>query len=149
MLSRIFQLLLVGCVVTSSVWAADDPFVGKWKINQSKSTLTDEMKVEAAGANKYTFTFGPDQVDTVVADGTDQPALQGTTLSVMVEGPNNWKVVRKMKGRVLLTAYWKLSEDGKTLKDDFTQYLPDGLTLFSQHWLCPMFTSGRQGLQVF
>jgi hypothetical protein len=132
MVSRILRLLLVACVVTSSVWAANDPFVGKWKVNPSKSTLTDEMKVEAVGANKYALTFGPGQVDTIVADGSDQPALQGTTLSVTVVGPNNWKVVRKMKGRTLLTAYWTLSEDGKTLNDAFTQYLPDGTTLFSQ-----------------
>lgn len=131
MLSRIFQLLLVACVVTSLVRAADDPFVGKWKVNPSKSTLTDEMQIEAVGANKYTFTFGPGQVDTIIADGTDQPALQGTTLSVTVVGPNNWKVVRKVKGRTLLTANWKLSEDGKTIDDAFTQYLPDALTLFS------------------
>src|SRR5579864_9253189 len=105
MLNRIFQLLTVACVVTSSVWAANDPFVGKWKVNPSKSTLTDEVKVDAVGANKYTFTFGPGQVDTIVADGSDQPALEGTTLSVTVEGPNNWKVVRKIKGRMLLTAH--------------------------------------------
>ena len=74
MLSRIFQLLLGACMVTSSVWAANDPFVGKWKVKPSKSKLNDEMKVEAVGANKYTFTFGPGQVDTVVADGSDQPA---------------------------------------------------------------------------
>jgi len=127
-----FALLLVAGVFTSSVWTANDPFVGKWKVNPSRSKLTDEMKVEAMGANKYTFTFGPGQVDTIVADGSDQPALLGTTLSVTVEGPNNWKVVRKMKGRTLLTAYWTLSEDGKTLNDAFTQYLPDGTTLFSQ-----------------
>jgi len=132
MLNRTFPLLLVACVVTSSVWAANDPFVGKWKVNRSKSKLTDEMKVEAVGANKYTFTFGPGQVDTIVADGSDQPALQGTTLSVTVEGPNKWKVVRKKEGRTLLTAHWTLSEDGKTLNDAFTQYLPDGTTLFSQ-----------------
>lgn len=132
MLSRIFQLLLVGCLVTNTLWSAQDPFVGKWKVNPSKSKLNDEMKVEAVGGNKYTFTFGPGQVDTVVADGSDQPALQGTTLSVTVEGPNNWKVVRKMKGRMLLTARWTLSEDGKTLNDAYTQYLPDGTTLFAQ-----------------
>ena len=132
MSNRTFPLLLAACVVTSSVWAANDPFVGKWKVNSSKSTLTDEMKVESVGANKYTFTFGPGQVDTIVADGSDQPALQGTTLSVTVVGPNKWKVVRKMKGRALLTAYWTLSEDGKTLNDAFTQYLPDGTTFFSQ-----------------
>jgi len=131
MLSRTFRLLLVACLCTSSVWAANDPFVGKWKVNPSKSKLTDEMKVEVAGANRYALTFGPDQVDTVVADGSDQPALSGTTLSITVKGPNKWQIVRKMKGRTLLTADWTLSEDGKTLNDAFTQYLPDGLTLFS------------------
>src|ERR1700758_1300291 len=124
--------LAVVCLTIGKLGAADDPLIGKWKVDPSKSKLYDEMKVEAVGANKYTFTFGPGQVDTVVADGSDQPALQGTTLSVTVEGPNNWKVVRKMKGRMLLTARWTLSEDGKTLNDAFRQYLPDGTTLFSQ-----------------
>jgi len=132
MLSRTLRLLLVACLSTNSVWAANDPFVGRWKVNPSKSKLNDEMKVEVAGANKYALTFGPDQVDTVVADGSDQPALNGTTLSITVKGPNKWEIVRKMKGRTLLTADWTLSEDGKTLNDAFTQYLPDGLTLFSQ-----------------
>jgi len=132
MLSRIFQLLLVVGLVTGTLWAADNPFVGKWKVNPSKSKLNDEMKVEVAGANRYAITFGPGAVDTVVADGSDQPALSGTTLSITVKGPNSWEIIRKMKGRTLLTAYWTLSEDGKTLNDAFTQYLPDGTTLFSQ-----------------
>ena len=132
MLSRTFRLLLVGCLITSSAWAANNPFVGKWKVNPSKSKLNDEMKVEVAGANRYTITFAPGLVDTVVADGSDQPALEGTSLSVTVKGPNSWEVVRKMKGRTLLRALWTLSEDGKTLNDAFTQYLPDGTTLFSQ-----------------
>jgi hypothetical protein len=33
---------------------------------------------------------------------------------------------------VIIRAQWTLSEDGKTLKDAFTQYLPDGTALFSQ-----------------
>ena len=132
MLSRTLQLLLAGCLMTGTLWAADNPFVGKWKVNPSKSKLYDEMKVEVAGTNRYTFTFGPGEVETVVADGSDQPALSGTTLSVTVKGPNSWEVVRKMKGRTLLVAQWTLSEDGKTLNDAFTQYLPDGTTLFSQ-----------------
>jgi hypothetical protein len=129
---RISQLLLVVCLVTSSGWAADDPFVGKWRVNPSKSKLNDEMQVENAGANRYAFNLGPGAVDTVVADGSDQPAMSGTTLSITVKGPNSWEVVRKMKGRVLIRAHWTLSEDGKAINDAFTQYLPDGTTLFSQ-----------------
>jgi hypothetical protein len=132
MLNRTLQLLLAGCLMTGTLWAADNPYVGKWKVNPSMSQINDEMKVEVAGANRYAITFGPGQVDTVVADGSDQPALSGTTLSITVKGPNRWEIIRKMKGRTLLTAYWTLSEDGKTLNDAFTQYLPDGTTLFSQ-----------------
>ncbi len=128
MVSRTFRFLLVAGLVTSSVWAANDPFVGKWKVNPSKSKLNDEMKVEVAGANRYAITFAPGFVDTVVADGTDQSALRGTTLSVTVKGPKSWVVVRKMKGRTLLTAYWTLSEDGKTLHDAYTEFAPDGST---------------------
>ncbi len=132
MSNRTVQLLLVSLLMAGTLWAADNPFVGKWKVDPSKSVLIDEIKVEAAGASRYTFTFGPGQVDTVVTDGSDQPAFSGTTLSVTVKGPNSWEVTRKMKGRTLLTAHWTLSDDGKTLNDDFTQYLPDGTTLFSQ-----------------
>ncbi len=132
MLSRALQLLWAGCLMTGSLWAADNPFVGKWKVNPSMSKLYDEMKVEAAGANRYAITFGPGQMDSIVADGSDQPALSGTTLSITVKGPNRWQIIRKMKGRTLLTANWTLSDDGKTLNDAFTQFLPDGTTLFSQ-----------------
>lgn len=129
MLNRTFQLLLVACLVTGALWGANDPFVGKWKVNPSKSKLTDEMKVEVAGPNRYAITFAPGAVDTIVADGTDQPGLQGTALSITVEGPNTWKVTRKREGRTLITANWTLSGDGKTLTDSFTGYPPDGSTL--------------------
>ncbi len=128
MLSRIFRLLLVACLVTGSVWAANDPLFGKWKVNPSKGKLNDEMKVEVAGANRYAITFAPGVVDTIVADGTDQPAPSGTTLSITVKGPSSWVVIRKQEGRTLLTGYWTLSEDGKTLNDACTKYAPDGST---------------------
>jgi hypothetical protein len=127
---RSFLSLPVVCLAIGTSWAANDPFVGKWKVNPSKSKLIDEMKVEAVGENKYVMTFDPDAVDTIVADGTDQPAVNGTTLSITVKGPKSWEIIRKMKGRLLLKADWTLSENGKTLNDAFTQYLPSGLTLF-------------------
>lgn len=140
---RIRHLTLAVCVVTGMLWAADDPFVGKWKVNPSKSKLTDEMKVDALGANRYVLTFGPGAVDTIVADGTDQPALEGTTLSVTVEGPNNWKVVRKKEGRTIIIGLWTLSGDGKTLDDDYTEYRPDGSTM-KLHYIYER-TAGRSG----
>ena len=131
-LLRSLLSLPVVCLAIGTLWAANDPFVGKWKVNPSKSKLTDEMKVEAAGTNRYKITFAPGAVDTIVANGSDQPGLSGTTLSITVKGPYNWTVVRKKDGRTLLSADWTLSADGKTLNDAFTQYLPDRTTLFSQ-----------------
>jgi len=126
MLNRIFQSLLFIGLITGTLSAASDPFIGKWKVNPGKSKMTDEMKLEAAGANKYVFTFQPGAVDTIVVDGTEQPAVSGTTLSITPKGSNNWIVVRKKDGRMLLSADWTLSADGKTLADDFTGYQSDG-----------------------
>jgi len=128
MAKRAFHLLLVACLAAGTLWAANDPFVGKWKLNPSKSKLTDQMKVEAIGANKYAIDFGGGATEKIVADGTDQPGLDGTTLSITVEGPKTWKVVRKKDGRTLVTGIWKLSEDGQTLSDAFTANRPNGST---------------------
>ncbi|HLJ47351.1 MAG TPA: hypothetical protein VKU01_15145 [Bryobacteraceae bacterium] len=113
------------CLVTGVLLAANEPFLGKWKVNPSKSRLTDEMKVEVVGENKYAITFGPGAVDTIVADGTDQPAVQGTTLSVTEEGAKNWKVVRKKDGHRVVMGIWTLSADSKMLDDSFTAYGSD------------------------
>jgi hypothetical protein len=46
-------LLLAGGLRAGTLAAADNPIVGKWKVNPSKSKLYDELKVEAVGAYKY------------------------------------------------------------------------------------------------
>ena len=128
MFKRTFELLLVACLGTGALWAANDPFVGEWKLNPARSKLTDQMKVESVGANKYAFDFGGGNAETIVLDGTDQLGVFGSTLSVSVEGPDTWKVIRKKDGRLLITATWKLSKDGNTLTDDFTGIEPNGST---------------------
>lgn len=40
---------------TCALGAADNPFLGDWKLNPTKRKLTDEMKVESLAANKYAF----------------------------------------------------------------------------------------------
>jgi hypothetical protein len=127
MLKRAVQLFLVACLVAGVSWGAYDPFVGEWKLDPSRSKLTYVMKVSSAGGNKYAFDFGAGN-ETIVADGTDQPGYSGTTLSVTVEGPHTWKVVRKEKGHVLLTGTWDLSDGGTTLRDNYTEFPSDGST---------------------
>ncbi|HKF46548.1 MAG TPA: hypothetical protein VKB38_04270 [Terracidiphilus sp.] len=125
---RAFQLFLVVCLLAGTMWAAGNPFEGKWKLNPSRSQLIDQMRVIAAGPNKYTLNFTGDNTETVVADGTDQPGLFGSTASITVLAPDTWKMVRKNGGRITISAIWKLSPDGNTLTDNFTGYRADGST---------------------
>jgi len=122
-----FHVLLLGYLTTCRLCAASDPFIGKWKLNPSKSQITDEMAVELVGTSKYALTFSGTDQETIVANGTDQPAVFGTTLSISVNDPNSWTVVRKKDGRMLISAIWKLSGDGKTLTDAFTGYDAKGV----------------------
>jgi hypothetical protein len=124
-MKRASWLLLVACLVPGPLRAATDPFVGKWKLDTARTRLSDQMKVASAGPNKYGFLFAGDSVETVVADGTDQPGLLGSTLAVTVQDARNWKVVRKSNGRTTIMALWQLSPDGKTLTDSFTSYGSD------------------------
>jgi len=127
MLKHSLPLLLVASLLTTPAWAASDSFVGDWKLDASKSKLIDQMKLRDLGGNQYEFDFGgvPERV---MVDGTFQPGVFGTMLSVTSEGPRSWKVVRKKDGRMLLTATWKLSQDGNTLNDKYTDIAPNGST---------------------
>ena len=132
MTNRTIRLLLTFALLTVTLHAAPDDslasFPGKWKLDSSRSRLTDQMKVEAAGLNKYNLIFSGDNVETIAADGTDQPALFGTTFAIIVQDANHWKMVRKKDGKITISALWQLSPDGKTLTDNFTGYNPDGTT---------------------
>jgi hypothetical protein len=118
----------VAAIGVTVLWTASDPFVGKWKLDVPRSTIVDQMAVEAAGQNRYTFRFEGGPAETIVADGTDQPGVQGTTLAVKTGASGTLKVVRKQGGHVIVSALWNLSEDGRTLHDAFTGTQPDGST---------------------
>ena len=34
-----------------------DPFVGKWKLNTARGSLTDQMSIQTVGTNTYALTF--------------------------------------------------------------------------------------------
>jgi hypothetical protein len=127
-LKRILAILPAVCLATSMASPAQSPFIGQWNFDSTKSRTPDEMKVQSQGGNKYTFDFGGG-AETIVADGTDQPGLQGTLLSAKQEAPDTWIVERKKDGRLMLRATWKLSADGSTLTDYYREFESDGSTL--------------------
>jgi hypothetical protein len=113
-------------ISTAGAAAGGNPFVGDWKLDPSRSKLTDVMKVRRLRPDQYTFNFAAGSSETIVIDGTDQPGISGTTLAVGVARPDAWTVVRKKDGRVVIRARWELSKDGNTLTDNFSQFAPDG-----------------------
>ena len=128
MLRRICYSVMLAGLMASTLRAADDPFVGKWKLNQAKSKIVGEqMKIKDLGGSKYSITFG-DTTDTIVADGTDQPVHFGKTTSIQPEGSNNWKMVIKQDGKVISSMTHTLSADGKTQTIKGTDMKPDGST---------------------
>ena len=135
MSARIVQSVIFICLFLGSLTAATDPFVGKWKVDQSKSKMTGEKAtIKDLGGNKITITFG-EISDTIVADGTDQPVHFGRTEAITLDGPNTWKFVDKKDGRTLQTATWTLSPDGKTIKIEGTATRSDGSTSTAQFTL--------------
>jgi len=127
-MKRFYFAVALACLVTGTLWAADDPFCGKWKLNMEKSTFTGEqIKIQDLGGNKYKWTVG-NVTDTITYDGTDQPVHFGRTISMTPEGANSWKMVIKKDGRDLSSMTHKISDDGKTQTIKGTETKPDGTT---------------------
>jgi hypothetical protein len=121
-------LLAMACGLSPVAGAQNSPFIGDWKLDSSRTRMPDEMKIESKGGNTYSFNFAGTP-ENLVADGTDQPGIGGTQLSVKAEAPDTWIVERKKNGRLLLRATWKLAKDGTTLTDYYREFESDGSTL--------------------
>lgn len=124
-------------------YAANDSFVGKWKMNPDKSQFNGlQYKIEKAGDNKYRFAFG-DDVETVGVDGKDYPTKYGNTWAISEAGPNVWKFTQKRNGKVTANATWTVSNDGKTFTSVDETMRPDGSTAHSETKL--KRTGGKSG----
>jgi hypothetical protein len=132
---RKLEILLTFCLAASIAIAgnsaraaAENPFIGEWTLDSSKSRMPDEMKVESKGGNTYAFDFGGG-VETIVADGSFQKGLYDSLLSAKAESPDTWIVARQKDGHLMLRATWKLSANGDTLTDYYREFAPDGSTV--------------------
>jgi hypothetical protein len=103
--------IAIACLLTGTLWAGDDPFCGKWKLNMEKFT-GEQVKIQDLGGNKYKWTSN-NVSDTITYDGTDQAVHFGRNISMAPEGANGWKMVIKKDGRVLSSMTHTISADGK------------------------------------
>jgi hypothetical protein len=119
--------LSLGFVFAGGLAAADDPFVGKWKLNTAKSKFTGQLQViQDLGGNKYKFTSGAESWN-VWVDGGDQPSPRdGDLVSWKTTAPNTWLVVHKMDGKITRSAILKISADETTMTRTTKGTRPDG-----------------------
>ena len=126
---RLRTILLVFGMVSASLWAADFPMMGTWKLNPARSKLTGAvpksrtLKIEPSGSGfKYT-------IDTIDAQG--KPDLRTYTGNVdgkeyttkWNSGTINWKQIDSrtwettamVAGKVIEISRRVVSPDGKVL----------------------------------
>jgi hypothetical protein len=128
----------------TSALFADDPFVGKWKLNLAKSKLTGQtIEIKEVPGNGYQFQED-EHTDIILADGLDHPTHFGETMSVTQKKPDTWAIVYKNGDRVLMNTIWKVSKDGKTLTYTATGTRPNGQNFTNQ--MTAKRTGGTIGL---
>ncbi len=89
MYSHAMICLSLGCVFAGGLAVADDPFVGKWKCNESKSSFTGGLQViQDLGGSKYKFSSGAESWN-VWVNGGGQLSGSGDTVSWKELGPND------------------------------------------------------------
>jgi hypothetical protein len=114
--------------LSSTAFAADNPWIGTWKLDLTKSNLTGDT---------FTYSKGPggllhysdgsaDEYDFGI-DGKEYKGSygHGTTTWTAI-GPNEWSHATRLDGKVLSNVHTALSADGKTLASVASGTRPDG-----------------------
>lgn len=115
-----YLLPLVIALALSCAAQAQNPFVGKWKIDKEKSHITGTTdSVEAAGPNTWKFHDGAFS-STVKADGTDQPDPLAGTVSMKVISTTSWEFTYKSNGRTTGMETWVLAADNNSMTRTFS-----------------------------
>lgn len=124
---RIYAVIVSLLIASASlIAAADNPFIGTWKLNPAKSNFTGEtIKFEPTGSPMVRYSSGGLSY-TFTTDGKPHPGLFGRMVSVKQTDSKNWERTTTFKGKVLAHTTLSLSADGKTLTETSKGTNPDG-----------------------
>ena len=119
------RLVLLCCMVSVGM-AADQPYVGKWKINLAKSDFGQAtVTLEALPSGEWQMTsFGITYKFKM--DGKEYSDAMGGAVAWKSIDANSWEVVSKANGKVTETDTFKLDTGGKTLTETSKQMKADG-----------------------
>jgi hypothetical protein len=135
---RLVTLVVAMLMVSVGLWAQNDPVMGTWKLNVAKSTYSPgpapksgTTKITAVSGGLMAMSNGVDAEGkatrteiSVKFDGKDYPitnttagkptlnAADATTFKKI--DANTYERTDKLKGQVLTTTHWSISQDGKT-----------------------------------
>jgi hypothetical protein len=137
---RFILLFTLATVAT----AADDPFIGKWRLSLAKSKLTGQtMAIEEVAPDTYKFKED-EHSDIIFADGLDHPTHFGDSMAITRKSEDTWAITYKFANQASMDTIWKVSQDGRTLT-----YTAIGIRPNGQHFNNRMTlkrTSGTTGL---
>jgi hypothetical protein len=112
--------------------------IGGWKSTEVKLSSPNSLTIQSDGTDGVTLTLSAIKATCQAKwDGKDAPASgptvpDGLTLAVSKTGPSSFKLVQKVKGKVLVILRYRLAADGKSLtvkgtnglgKEPFTEVL--------------------------
>ena len=123
---RLQFVCVLALSAAAALAAAENPFLGDWKLDPSKSDFTGEtFKLEDAGNGKVRYSGGG-QSFTMYTDGKEHPSLYGHMVSLKKIDDKTWERTTRFRGKTLSTTTMKVSDDGKTLTEDVKGTRPDG-----------------------
>ena len=130
---KTIPLVLAMLAVSVGLWAQQDPAIGTWKLNLAKSKYSPTglapksgtTKIEPFGKNGVKLTADgvdpqgkPTHVEwSADADGKDYPVKgnpDADAVSLKRIDANTVEVTNKKGGKVMTTARWVFSNNGKT-----------------------------------
>lgn len=121
----VLALLCLPCLAS----AAENPWVGTWKLDVSKSHFTGTtFSYSKTADGKMQYDDGSADPNAFAIDGQPYPDSMGFTHTWTAAGPNAWDSVTKKDGKELVSAHRVLSADGKTFNMTYTGTKPDGTT---------------------
>lgn len=117
---------IVMLAATSTAFATDNPWVGKWKLDPAQSKLTGDTIQFASGADgemTYTEEGHPAKFK---MDGHPYKTWDGNEADWKKVDDNTFERHTKLNGMDFATETWTIAPDGKTLKIESVGKAPDG-----------------------
>lgn len=106
---------------------ADNPFVGRWKLDPSRSRqMADRLHYVDLGGGRMRFDDGAAVRYDFALDGKPHRSGEARSMTWRPLGPGRWETTLTIAGRRAETATRALSADGNTLTVHARGVLPDG-----------------------